>query len=72
MQIIDSARKRGFADEDMLHAVRNVIRTEEQDDDLTMFIGPARDNTMLEVGQSICQRSDQADRTHQSEGSEVS
>jgi hypothetical protein len=48
--IADSARKHGIGDEDMTHAVRNVILTEEQDDGRTMFIGPARDATLLEVG----------------------
>jgi hypothetical protein len=48
--IAGSARRHGIADEDMLHAVRNAIVTEDLDDGLTMFIGPARDATLLEVG----------------------
>jgi hypothetical protein len=34
----------------MLHAVRNAIGTEDLDEGLTMFIGPARDAKVLEVG----------------------
>jgi hypothetical protein len=48
--IASSARKHGIGDEDMLHAVRNAIRVEDLDDGLTMFTGPARDATLLEVG----------------------
>jgi hypothetical protein len=49
-RIAESARRHGIADEDMLHAVRNAVATEDLDDGLTMFIGPARDATVLEVG----------------------
>ena len=48
--IAGSARRHGIADEDTLHAVRNAIVTEDLGDGLTMFIGPARDATLLEVG----------------------
>jgi hypothetical protein len=48
--IASSARKHGISDEDMLHAFRNVIRTEEQDEGFTMFIGPAYDARLLEAG----------------------
>jgi len=34
----------------MLHAVRNPVRTYEQDEGLTLFIGPDRAARMLEVG----------------------
>ena len=33
-----------------MHAVRNAIRTEDLDNGLTMFTGPAWDATLLEVG----------------------
>ena len=46
----DSARRHGIADEDMLHAIRNAIATEDLDDGFTMFIGPARDASLVEVG----------------------
>lgn len=35
----------------MLHAIRNAVAVYEQDDEMTMFIGPAQDGTLLEVGQ---------------------
>ena len=34
----------------MVHAYRNPILVSYLDDDLTMFTGPARDGTPLEVG----------------------
>jgi hypothetical protein len=34
----------------MLHALRNAVRVSEQDDDMTMLVGPARDGALLEVG----------------------
>ncbi len=49
-RIAPSARRHGIDDEDMLHAFRNPIRVDYLDDDLTMFTGPARDGTPLEVG----------------------
>ena len=48
--IADSARRHGIADEDMLHAIRNAIATEDIDDGFTMFIGPARNASLVEVG----------------------
>jgi hypothetical protein len=48
--IADDARKHGVADEDMLHALRNPIRTEDRGDGFTMFTGGARDGALLEVG----------------------
>jgi hypothetical protein len=48
--IAPSARKHGISDDDMRHALRNPIRVADLDDDLTMFIGPARDGTLVEVG----------------------
>ncbi|HUZ55702.1 MAG TPA: hypothetical protein VMU94_24630 [Streptosporangiaceae bacterium] len=48
--IAPSARKHGIDDADMRHALRNPILVTELDDDLTMFTGPARDGTPLEVG----------------------
>lgn len=49
MRIAESARNHGIADDDMRHVARNVIRRIERDD-LMMFIGPARDGALLEVG----------------------
>jgi hypothetical protein len=48
--IAPSARKHGITDDDMRHALRNPVGVADLDDDLTMFIGPARDGTLLEVG----------------------
>lgn len=50
MRIVGSARKHGVADDDMRHALAHPQRVVEGTDDVTLFIGPARDATMLEVG----------------------
>lgn len=50
MRITDSARKHGVTDADMLHALAHYQRVVEGTDDVLVFIGPARDATMLEVG----------------------
>ena len=47
--ILESARKHGIADEDMLHAYRNAVQVFDLDD-LTMLIGPDRAAGLLEVG----------------------
>lgn len=47
---IDSARKHGVVDEDMLHAFNNPISYEDLDDGFTMIIGPSRSARLLEVG----------------------
>ena len=49
-RIINSARRRGFADEDMLHAYRMPLRIVEVGDEMTMFIGPDYSGNLLEVG----------------------
>ena len=48
--VAESARKHGVADDDMLHALRNFVRTFAQDEGFTMVVGPARDAQLLEVG----------------------
>jgi hypothetical protein len=45
-----SARKHGISDDDMLHALRNPISVDYLDESRTMFIGAARDGTLLEIG----------------------
>lgn len=52
LRILNSATKRGFTNEDIIHALFNFIdRFEDQGDhELTMFIGPARDGSLLEIG----------------------
>ena len=49
--ILNSARKHGVADEDMLHAYQHPIRVFGLDD-LTMLIGPDRAARLIEVGLS--------------------
>ena len=49
--IIASARRHGVADEDILHAYGNPIRTIDlPDDDLIMLIGPDHAARLLEIG----------------------
>lgn len=48
--IVNSARKHGIPDDDMLHAFDHPVPSWELDDGLTMLIGPARDAQLLEVG----------------------
>lgn len=51
MDIEASARKHGVDDYDMLHAYRHHWRAfATADPDVTMFIGPRRDGSPLEVG----------------------
>lgn len=47
--ILDSARKHGIADDDMLHAYRNPTRVFDLDD-LIMLVGAGMDGGLLEVG----------------------
>ena len=47
--ILESARKHGVAEEDMLHAYRNPIRVFDLGD-LVMLIGADQNSRLLEVG----------------------
>ncbi len=47
--VVESARKHGVLDQDMLHAYRNPLRVFELDD-LTMLIGADAAGRMLEIG----------------------
>ena len=47
--ILESARKHGISDDDMLHAYRNPIRVFDLDD-LTMLVGPDQAARPLEIG----------------------
>ena len=49
MEIHPSARKHGIADEDIRHAARNAMSIDEQPNDTRLYLGPARDTTLLEV-----------------------
>lgn len=48
--ILDSARKRGYADHDLLHAVAHPLYRFAQDDGMTMHIGPDGAGNLMEVG----------------------
>ena len=49
LEIADSARKHGIADEDIRHAVRMALREISQDADRILLIGPDRVGQLLEV-----------------------
>jgi hypothetical protein len=48
--ITASARKHGVSDDDIRHAHRNAIRTEQLDERAVMLIGPGRSAQLLEIG----------------------
>lgn len=48
-EVHPSARKHGIADEDIAHATRNAITIDDLDDDLRLYLGPARNTGLLEV-----------------------
>jgi len=48
--ILASARKRGYADDDLLHVVAYAVRVFVQDDGMAMHVGPDRAGRMMEVG----------------------
>lgn len=48
--IVDSARKHGIADDDVLHAFHHPVSYEDLDEGFTMIIGPSRSAQLLEVG----------------------
>jgi hypothetical protein len=49
VKIHSSARKHGVADEDIEHAIDNVMSIDDQDDDTRLYLGPARNADLLEV-----------------------
>jgi hypothetical protein len=49
MEIHESARKHGVADADVLHAARNALATDDQDDNVRVYLGPGRNAELLEV-----------------------
>jgi hypothetical protein len=49
VEIHPSARKHAVADEDINHAVENAIAMDSETDKTRLYIGPARDATLLEV-----------------------
>ena len=50
MRIGEPARSHDVTDVDIWHAVRNAMRRVVVDEDLTMFVGPASDGALLEIG----------------------
>lgn len=53
MEIHPSARKHGIADEDIEHAINNAMAIDDQEDDVRLYLGPARNADLLEVGTII-------------------
>lgn len=49
MEIYDSARKHGVADDDIEHAVNFALAAGEQDDGKVLYLGPDRAGNLLEV-----------------------
>jgi len=49
VEIHSSARKHGVGDEDIEHAIDNVMSIDDQDDDSRLYLGPARNADLLEV-----------------------
>ena len=49
-QIIESARRHGIVDNDIIHYFDNPILVEDLDDDLVMLVVPDRTGSLLEVG----------------------
>ena len=44
-----SAHKHGITDQDIEHAVTHAMAIEDRDDDTRLYLGPARDATLLEI-----------------------
>ena len=53
--VLQSARRHGVADDDVLHAHRHPLRTFDLDDGLVMVIGPDRSGRLLEVGVAMAE-----------------
>lgn len=51
--ILPSARKRGYSDQDLLHAVAHPVYRFVQDDGMTMHVGPDGAGNLMEVGTII-------------------
>lgn len=49
LEIHPFARKHGLSDEDIEHAVKHAMGIDDQDDNLRLYLGPARDADLLEV-----------------------
>jgi hypothetical protein len=49
VEIHPAARRHGIADEDIEHAVSHAMVIEAQEDETTLYLGPARSADLLEV-----------------------
>ena len=49
VEVHESARKHGLADEDIEHAIEQAMTIEDRDDDTRLYLGPARSAQLLEV-----------------------
>jgi hypothetical protein len=49
VEVHPSALRHGVAVEDIEHAVRNAMVSDELDDDLRLYLGPSRSASLLEV-----------------------
>jgi GNAT superfamily N-acetyltransferase len=49
VEIYDSARKHGIADEDIEHAIEQALVAGERDDAKVLYLGPDRAGNLLEV-----------------------
>ncbi len=48
--VLEPAHRHGVPEIDMLHALRFAVYQAVQDDGMVMFVGPARDGVLIEVG----------------------
>jgi copper oxidase (laccase) domain-containing protein len=53
VEIHPSAGQHGIADEDIEHAINNAMAIDDQEDDVRLYLGPARNADLLEVGTII-------------------
>jgi hypothetical protein len=49
VEIHESARKHGIADEDIDHATKHAMAIYDQDDDTRLYLGPSRTAELLEI-----------------------
>lgn len=49
VEVHPAARRHGIADDDIQHAVANAMTIDDQDDDIRLYLGPARNADLLEV-----------------------
>jgi copper oxidase (laccase) domain-containing protein len=48
-----SAQKHGICDADIEHAVKHALKIDNQEEDLRLYLGPARNASLLEVVTTI-------------------